>query len=100
MNRGLPDGPDPVDESDRLEIAGRSFSSRLILGTGGFVNPGLLAAACREARAGLCTVALRRLDPSGPRSILAVLDQAGVEVLPNTAGCYTARDAIATARLA
>src|SRR6202012_2605786 len=59
-----------------------------------------LAAACREARAELCTVALRRLDPSSPGSILDVLDQAGVEVLPNTAGCFTARDAVATARLA
>ena len=100
MNAGLPDAPDPVDESDRLEIAGRSFSSRLILGTGGFVNHGLLGAACREARAELCTVALRRLDPSSPGAILDVLDQAGVEVLPNTAGCFTARDAVATARLA
>ena len=100
MSADLPDLPDPVDEPDRLEIAGRSFSSRLILGTGGFVNHELLAAACREARVELCTVALRRLDPSTPGSILDVLDEAGVEVLPNTAGCFTARDAVATARLA
>ncbi len=92
--------PDRADDSDRLVIAGRSFSSRLILGTGGFANHELLAAACREARAELCTVALRRLDPSTPGSILDVLDEAGVEVLPNTAGCFTARDAVATARLA
>ncbi|MFZ0384124.1 MAG: thiazole synthase [Solirubrobacteraceae bacterium] len=100
MSAGLPDPPARVDESDRLEIAGRSFSSRLILGTGGFVNHELLAAACRETAAELCTVALRRLDPSTSGSILDVLEQAGVEVLPNTAGCFTARDAIATARLA
>jgi thiazole synthase len=100
MSADLPDLPDPVDEPDRLVIAGRSFSSRLILGTGGFVNHDLLAAACREARVELCTVALRRLDPSTPGSILDVLDEAGVEVLPNTAGCFTARDAVATARLA
>jgi len=45
-------------------------------------------------------VALRRLDPESSGSILEVLDAAGVEVLPNTAGCFTARDAVATARLA
>ena len=49
---------------DPLEIAGRSFGSRLILGTGGFANHDLLAASCREAEAELCTVALRRVDPS------------------------------------
>jgi len=85
---------------DRLQIAGRSFSSRLILGTGGFANHEQLAVACHEARAQLCTVALRRLDPSARGSVLDVLDQARVQVLPNTAGCFTARDAIATARLA
>jgi thiazole synthase len=85
---------------DELQIAGRSFASRLILGTGGFANHDLLAAACREAEAELCTVALRRLDPAARGSILDVLEQAGVEVLPNTAGCFTARDAVATARLA
>jgi thiazole synthase len=92
---------------DSFEIAGRSFESRLILGTGGFANHELLAAACREAEAELCTVALRRLGagggtsgPSARGSIVDVLDAAGVEVLPNTAGCFTGRDAVATARLA
>jgi thiazole synthase len=60
----------------------------------------MLAAALRAAEAELCTVALRRLDPAASGSILGVLDAAGVDVLPNTAGCYTARDAVATARLA
>jgi thiazole synthase len=90
----------PTPEPDPFEIAGRSLNSRLILGTGGFANHELLAAACREAEAELCTVALRRLDPSARGSILDVLDAAGVGVLPNTAGCFTARDALATARLA
>jgi thiazole synthase len=85
---------------DPLQIAGRSFGSRLILGTGGFANHELLAAACREAEAELCTVALRRVDPAARGSILDVLEQVGVEVLPNTAGCFTARDAVTTARLA
>jgi thiazole synthase len=83
-----------------LTIAGREFRSRLILGTGGFTNHEVLAGALTASGAELCTVALRRLDPAARGSILDVLDQAGVEVLPNTAGCYTARDAIITAQLA
>jgi thiazole synthase len=86
--------------TDSLLIADRRFESRLILGTGGFTNHELLAGALAAAEAELCTVALRRLDPAAQGSILDVLDQAGVEALPNTAGCYTSRDAIATARLA
>ncbi|MDQ6730011.1 MAG: thiazole synthase [Actinomycetota bacterium] len=85
---------------DPLQIAGREFGSRLILGTGGFANHALLARACEASRAELCTVALRRLDPAARGSILDVLQAAGVEVLPNTAGCFTARDAVMTARLA
>jgi thiazole synthase len=85
---------------DPLRIAGREFASRLILGTGGFLNHDLLAQACRESEAELCTVALRRLDPAARGSILDVLTAAGVEVLPNTAGCFTARDAVMTAHLA
>jgi thiazole synthase len=81
-------------------IAGRELHSRLILGTGGFTNHDVLAAALAESAAELCTVALRRLDPAARGSILDVLDAAGVEALPNTAGCFTARDAIVTAELA
>ena len=81
-------------------IAGRELGSRLILGTGGFDNHEILGQALEASGAELCTVALRRLDPSARGSILEVLDAAGVEVLPNTAGCYTARDAIITAQLA
>ena len=83
-----------------LVIAGRPLRSPLILGTGGFDNHELLAAAMIASETELCTVALRRLDPAGRGSIIDVLDPTGVQVLPNTAGCYTARDAIATARLA
>ena len=83
-----------------LTIAGRQFGSRLILGTGGFANHEVLAQALGASGAELCTVALRRVDPAARGSILDVLEGAGVEVLPNTAGCYTARDAIITAHLA
>ncbi|MGH2856904.1 MAG: thiazole synthase [Solirubrobacteraceae bacterium] len=89
-----------MSKMDPLTIAGRALDSRLILGTGGFANHELLADACRAAGAQICTVALRRLDPAAHGSILDVLHQVGVEVLPNTAGCYTARDAVMTARLA
>jgi thiazole synthase len=86
--------------SQRLLIADREFDSRLILGTGGFDNHEILAEALSASGTQLCTVALRRLDPSTRGSILDVLDAAGVGVLPNTAGCFTARDAILTAQLA
>jgi thiazole synthase len=83
-----------------LLIGRHSWNSRLILGTGGFTSHGLLAAALQESGAELCTVALRRLDPDSRGSILDVLEQSGVQVLPNTAGCFTARDAVVTAHLA
>jgi thiazole synthase len=85
---------------EAYEIAGRSLRSRLILGTGGFRSLDTMAAAARESGAELATVAMRRVDPSARGSILEVLEQEGLEVLPNTAGCYTAREAVTTARLA
>jgi thiazole synthase len=94
------DGRGDGDPGQGLTIAGRQFASRLILGTGGFTSHALLADAVAAAGAEMCTVALRRLDPAARGSILDVLDQAGVQVLPNTAGCFTARDAITTAELA
>ncbi len=87
-------------DADPLVIAGRSFTSRLILGTGGFPSHEALQEALETTGAQLVTVALRRLDPSARGSILDVLDAAGVQTLPNTAGCYTARDAVLTAKLA
>src|SRR5579859_4510745 len=83
-----------------LIIAGRELRSRLILGSGGFLNHEILAQALSASEAEICTVALRRVDPAARGSILDVLDSAGVQVLPNTAGCFTARDANVTARLA
>jgi thiazole synthase len=80
-------------------LAGRTFRSRLILGSGGFASLDLLAAAIEASGTELVTVALRRIDPAAHGSLLDVLDGAGVATLPNTAGCYTARDAVATARL-
>jgi thiazole synthase len=85
---------------EAFQIGGRSLTSRLILGTGGFRSLEMMAAAARESGAELATVAMRRVDPSARGSILEVLEQAGLEVVPNTAGCYTAREAVTTARLA
>jgi thiazole synthase len=86
--------------TDPLSIAGRTFGSRLLLGTGGFRSLEALGEAIEASRTELVTVALRRVDPSQRGSLIDVITQAGVGLLPNTAGCYTARDAVLTARLA
>jgi thiazole synthase len=91
-------GADPAD--DTLAIAGRTFQSRLLLGTGGFPSLELMSEAIAASGSQLVTVALRRIDPSARGSLVDVLSAAGVELLPNTAGCYTARDAVLTAKLA
>jgi len=83
-----------------LTIAGRELRSRLILGTGGFTRLETLEEAIEVSGAELVTVALRRIDPGAQGSLVEVLDRAGVDVLPNTAGCFTARDAVRTAKLA
>jgi len=83
-----------------IEIAGRSFESRLILGTGGFRNLETMAEAARASGAELATVAMRRVDPTARGSIVEVLEDVGCSVLPNTAGCFTAHEAVTTARLA
>jgi thiazole synthase len=85
---------------DPLVIAGETFSSRLILGSGGAASLDALEAAIRASGTEMATVALRRVDPTARGSVLDVLERAGVRPLPNTAGCYTARDAVLTARLA
>ena len=86
--------------ADALTIAGRTLGSRLLLGTGGFQSMALLAEAIAASGCELVTVALRRIDPAARGSLVDVLAQARVELLPNTAGCHTARDAVLTARLA
>jgi thiazole synthase len=91
-------GAAPVE--DTLEIAGRTMRSRLLLGTGGFPSLELLAEAIAASGSELVTVALRRVDPAARGSLIDVLTDAGVRLLPNTAGCHTARDAVLTARLA
>jgi thiazole synthase len=91
---------DHVDGDDALEIAGESIGSRLILGTGGAPSMSALEAAIRASGAELVTVALRRVTPGLPGSVLDVCERTGVRVLPNTAGCFTAREAVLTAQAA
>jgi thiazole synthase len=86
--------------TDPLVIAGETLTSRLLLGTGGFPSMELLRAGIEASGTELVTVALRRVDASTRGSLVDVLDATGVRVLPNTAGCFTARDAVLTAKLA
>ena len=94
------DAPALGEADDPLVIAGRTLRSRLLLGTGGFASLQSLAAAIEASASELVTVALRRVDPGSRGSLVDVLEAAGVQLLPNTAGCHTARDAVLTARLA
>jgi thiazole synthase len=93
-------GDRPVAGGEVLSIAGRTMRSRLLLGTGGFPSLEVLADAIAASGSELVTVALRRVDPGARGSLIDVLADAGVRLLPNTAGCHTARDAVLTARLA
>jgi thiazole synthase len=84
---------------DPFVLAGETFTSRLIMGTGGIPSLDALEAALEASGTEITTVAMRRVDPAARGSILDVLARRGVRVLPNTAGCYTAADAVLTAQL-
>jgi thiazole synthase len=85
---------------DPLVIGGESFSSRVVMGTGGASSLEALERALVASGAEMATVALRRVEASARGSIVEVLDRAGCRILPNTAGCFTAHDAVTTAQLA
>ena len=86
--------------SDPLVIAGRTFGSRLILGTGKYPSHEIMQAAHRAGGTEMVTVAVRRVDITRKSaSLLDYIDTAAITLLPNTAGCYTADDAIRTAHL-
>jgi thiazole synthase len=89
-----------VADSAGFTIAGRELGSRLVLGTGGIPSLDVLDEVVAASGTSLATVTLRRVDPHGRGSILDVLHRRGVEVLPNTAGCFTAAEAVLTAKLA
>lgn len=83
-----------------LTIAGVELRSRLILGTGKYETFEIMQAAHRASGADMVTVAIRRVDLSAAKNLLDFIDQGAIRLLPNTAGCYTAEDAIRTAHLA
>jgi thiazole synthase len=86
--------------AETWELGGHEWTSRLIAGTGGFRSLEQMEAALTAAGTEIVTVALRRIDPAAEGSVLDVIDRLGLFALPNTAGCYTARDAVRTAKLA
>lgn len=95
---GIPAAPAAV--ADPFLVAGEQFSSRLIMGTGGATSLSLLESALIESATEITTVAIRRFAPEARDSVFAMLERLGIRALPNTAGCYTARDAVLTAQLA
>jgi thiazole synthase len=85
---------------DRLVIAGEEFESRLLLGTGGVPSLEVLEKTIVGSGTQMVTVALRRVEASTNGPLLEVLERCKVRLLPNTAGCMTAREAVLTAKLA
>ena len=88
------------EAADPFEVAGETFTSRLLLGTGGIPSLDVLERSIVASGTQIVTVALRRIETSTSGSLLDVLDRCGVRPLPNTAGCMTAREAVLTAQLA
>src|SRR5207247_814428 len=86
---------------DNFVIAGKPFSSRLIVGTGKYSSPAVMVKAHEASGAEVITVAVRRvnLTDRSQQSLLDYIDTSKYFLLPNTAGCYTADEAIRTARL-
>ncbi|MDO5731296.1 thiazole synthase [Corynebacterium sphenisci] len=85
---------------DSLRIGDLELGSRLIMGTGGASSLETLGRALSASGTELTTVAMRRVDAGGRGGVFELLRELGIAVLPNTAGCYTARDAVLTAELA
>src|SRR3990172_8019170 len=86
---------------DTFTIAGKTFTSRLVVGTGKYSSPAVMVKAHEASGAEMVTVAVRRVNISDrtKESLLDFIDTSRFTLLPNTAGCYTADDAIRTARL-
>ncbi|ABD27725.1 thiazole-phosphate synthase [Novosphingobium aromaticivorans DSM 12444] len=93
---------DVTDNNDTWTVAGRTFTSRLIVGTGKYKDFEQNAAAVEASGAEIVTVAVRRVNVSDPKAPMLTdyIDPKKITYLPNTAGCFTAEDAIRTLRLA
>jgi thiazole synthase len=88
-------------QNDKLVIAGREFSSRLMVGTGKYASMAQMVRAIELSGAEIITVAVRRINlDRSKESLLDHIDLKKLTLLPNTAGCYTADDAVRTCRLA
>ncbi len=89
-------------QDDVLKIGTYEFGSRLIVGTGKYPSLDIMRAAHEASGAQMVTVAIRRIniDDSSGKTLLDYIDRAKLRILPNTAGCYNAKDAILTAQLA
>ena len=87
---------------DTFTIAGRTFGSRLLIGSSRYPNQQVMLDAIEASGAEIVTVSIRRIDLADPskQGVLDVLDRSKYTILPNTAGCYTAKDAVLTAQLA
>ena len=86
--------------SELFQVGSISSSSRLVMGTGGMRSLEILKATLTASHSSIATVALRRVDPSVRGSIYDVLAECGFSLLPNTAGCYSAAEAVMVAELA
>src|SRR5262245_4029286 len=86
--------------SDPLTIAGRTFQSRLFLGTAGYPNRKVMLDAVAASGAEMVTASIRRISLAGEEESMVDLLAGKVHFLPNTAGCQTAKDAVLTAELA
>ncbi|WP_210651029.1 thiazole synthase [Nocardioides sp. SYSU D00065] len=89
-----------MSATDPVDIAGRTLASRLLLGTGGLPSLSLLRPVVDAADPGLLTVSVRRTGGPDSGGLLDAVRATGVPVLPNTAGCLSAREAVLTAELA
>src|SRR5688572_30465994 len=87
---------------DSWEVGGHTLNSRIILGSARYPSTQVFLDALEAAGTGMVTVALRRVgaDTGGAENLYTLLTERGYQILPNTAGCFTARDAVLTAKLA
>ena len=102
MNALSPNGPLPATGADAFTVYGESLPSRMMIGTALYPSPAILAESVRASNAGIVTVSLRREQARGRTGehFMGFIRDLGIRVLPNTAGCHSAKEAITTALMA
>src|ERR1700749_2001628 len=93
-----PNGSVASPPAQPWHLAGQDLTSRLIVGTGGAPSLDVLGKVLAASGTQLTTVAMRRVSATGEGSLIGTVRQAGVALIPNTAGCHTAAEALLTAR--